>query len=406
MRGLRATVVLSPALGGVVIGQEVGRALGVRAIFVERQEGQLSLRRGFSLGPSDRVLVVEDVMTTGGSTRETIEVAKAAGGQVVGTASIVDRSGGTIAVRRAVRVRCSKSPCPTYEPEACPLCAQGLAGRQARFETRWRFETLTRGRCPRSRSPSRTTAPTTSAGSGRPTACRSRGCSKRRLRDLDGRDVSVAGAGRTDAGVHALGQVAAFTIARELGPDALARALNARLAARRARRGRRQVAPPSFHPRFGAQTKTYRYQMWNGDVMSPFERRYAWHVPGPLDVEAMREAARLVEGRHDFAAFQATGGSVAHHRARGARNPQSNPTIRNPQSAMLTYEVVGTGFLRHMVRIIVGSLVEVGRRRQPIAWMGAAIASRDRAMAGPTAPARRPVSGSRRTTRGSLVSGS
>src|SRR3954465_7796292 len=83
-RDLRPTVVLSPALGGVVIGQEVGRALGVRAIFAERQDGQLSLRRGFTLGPSDRVLVVEDVMTTGGSTRETIEVAKAAGAQIAG----------------------------------------------------------------------------------------------------------------------------------------------------------------------------------------------------------------------------------------------------------------------------------------------------------------------------------
>ena len=93
VKELRPTVVLSPALGGVVIGHEVGRALGVRAIFCERQEGALVLRRGFTLDGTDRVLVVEDVMTTGGSTRETMEVARAAGGQVVGTASIVDRSG-------------------------------------------------------------------------------------------------------------------------------------------------------------------------------------------------------------------------------------------------------------------------------------------------------------------------
>src|SRR5580692_658089 len=93
-RPLEPTVVLSPALGGVVIGQEVGRALGVRAIFAERQDGVLTLRRGFMLSESDRVLVVEDVLTTGGSTRETIQVATAAGGRVVGAASIVDRSGG------------------------------------------------------------------------------------------------------------------------------------------------------------------------------------------------------------------------------------------------------------------------------------------------------------------------
>src|SRR2546423_2485141 len=95
-RDWRATLVLSPALGGVVIGQEVGRALGVRAIFAERQDGALTLRRGFIIGESDRVLVVEDVLTTGGSTRETMQVAAASGGQGVGAASIVDRSGGAV----------------------------------------------------------------------------------------------------------------------------------------------------------------------------------------------------------------------------------------------------------------------------------------------------------------------
>src|SRR5436190_10095846 len=93
-RGLRPSLVLSPALGGIVIGHEVARALGVRALFAERQDGGLVLRRGFVIGESDRVLVVEDVLTTGGSTRETMQVARAAGGQVIGAASIVDRSGG------------------------------------------------------------------------------------------------------------------------------------------------------------------------------------------------------------------------------------------------------------------------------------------------------------------------
>jgi orotate phosphoribosyltransferase len=125
VRDLGATVVLSPALGGVVIGQEVGRALGVRAIFAERQDGRLALRRGFTLDGTDRVLVVEDVMTTGGSTRETIEVAKAAGGQVVGTASIVDRSGGTIRFEVPF-VSLLDIALPTYEQDRCPLCAEGL----------------------------------------------------------------------------------------------------------------------------------------------------------------------------------------------------------------------------------------------------------------------------------------
>jgi orotate phosphoribosyltransferase len=133
VRDLHPTVVLSPALGGVVIGQEVGRALGVRAIFAERQDGKLVLRRGFTLEPADRVLVVEDVMTTGGSTRETIEVAKAAGGQVVGTASIVDRSpsagsGQTGSLQFDVPfVTLLRIDLPTYDPDQCPLCGEGLA---------------------------------------------------------------------------------------------------------------------------------------------------------------------------------------------------------------------------------------------------------------------------------------
>jgi len=124
-RDLRATVVLSPALGGVVIGQEVGRALGVRAIFCERQDNALTLRRGFVIAENDRVLVVEDVLTTGGSTRETMQVARAAGGQVVGAGSIVNRSGGTPDLGVPF-VTLLNVDLPTYESDRCPLCAQGL----------------------------------------------------------------------------------------------------------------------------------------------------------------------------------------------------------------------------------------------------------------------------------------
>jgi orotate phosphoribosyltransferase len=123
-RGLRPTVVLSPALGGVVIGHEVARALGVRAIFAERQDGALMLRRGFVVAENDRVLVVEDVVTTGGSTRETIQVARAAGGHVVGAGSIVNR--GTGAPLDVPYVALLEIALPTYEPDTCPLCAQGL----------------------------------------------------------------------------------------------------------------------------------------------------------------------------------------------------------------------------------------------------------------------------------------
>ena len=125
-RGLGATVVLSPALGGVVIGHEVGRALGVRAIFAERQDGALTLRRGFVLADNDRVLVIEDVLTTGGSTRETMQVARAAGAHVVGAASIVDRSGGTARFDVPLASLLDIA-LPTYEPGVCPLCARGIA---------------------------------------------------------------------------------------------------------------------------------------------------------------------------------------------------------------------------------------------------------------------------------------
>ena len=125
-RELRPTLVVSPALGGVVIGHEVGRALGIRAIFAERVDGALMLRRGFSIAENDRVLVIEDVLTTGGSTRETMQVAKAAGGQVVGVASIVDRSAGSVRFDVPFSALLEMS-LPTYEPDQCPLCAQGLA---------------------------------------------------------------------------------------------------------------------------------------------------------------------------------------------------------------------------------------------------------------------------------------
>jgi orotate phosphoribosyltransferase len=125
-RHLDATVVLSPALGGIVIGQEVGRALGLRAIFAERQDGALALRRGFSLSPGDRVLIVEDVITTGGSTRETAAVATAAGATVIGAAAIIDRgqNDATLGLPFYALVTLEV---PTYQPDACPLCARGEA---------------------------------------------------------------------------------------------------------------------------------------------------------------------------------------------------------------------------------------------------------------------------------------
>jgi tRNA pseudouridine38-40 synthase len=204
-------------------------------------------------------------------------------------------------------------------------------------------------------------------------------------RELDERDVTVIGAGRTDAGVHALAQVAAFTLTREISADTVVRALNARLPDT-VRVVAADEVPSTFHPQFDARAKAYRYRIWNGDVLPPFERRYAWHVPGALDVGAMQQAARLLEGEHDFAAFQAAGSDVATTVRRISKSTIQS-AIRNPQSAMLEYDVVGDGFLRHMVRAIVGTLVEVGRGRQPAEWMSEVLQSRERRRAGPSAPA-------------------
>ena len=124
LRSADANAVLSPALGGLIIGHEVGRALGVRAIFAERQDAVLTLRRGFTLGPTDRVVIIEDVVTTGGSTRETMTVARASGATVVGAGSVIDRSGGNadlgVPFSSLVTLKL-----PTYDPDACPMCKAG-----------------------------------------------------------------------------------------------------------------------------------------------------------------------------------------------------------------------------------------------------------------------------------------
>lgn len=203
------------------------------------------------------------------------------------------------------------------------------------------------------------------------------------LEAIEGRGVTVHGAGRTDAGVHAVGQVASVALAHPIGDAALTRALNAALPAD-IRVRRVEAAPDGFHARYDALGKTYRYRIDRGPVADPLARRFAWHVPAPLDVDAMRVAAQALVGRHDFAAFQS---------ASGAGSPVSTVrTIRAlsidaAPAPMLAVTVRGDGYLRHMVRAIVGTLVEVGRRRRAADGLAAVIASKRRGRAGPTAPA-------------------
>jgi tRNA pseudouridine38-40 synthase len=201
------------------------------------------------------------------------------------------------------------------------------------------------------------------------------------LGELDGRGVVVHGAGRTDAGVHALGQVASCALDRAIEPGVLVRALNARLPPD-VRVVSAEPVAPDFHARFRAKAKTYRYRIYNADVMDPFERHYAWRVCDALDAGAMDAAARLVEGRHDFAAFQTRSGTTR----TTERTVTRSRVLRGGD--LVIYEITGDGFLRHMVRAIAGTLVEIGRGRWPIEEMRAALDSRDRGRAGPTAPAR------------------
>ena len=218
------------------------------------------------------------------------------------------------------------------------------------------------------------------------------------LASIEGRAVTVHGAGRTDAGVHALGQVASCRIDHPLPPARLSRALNALLPGD-IRVLRVEDAPESFHARYCARLKTYRYLVINAEVVSPFERRYVWHVPQRLDIAAMIAAARALEGEQDFAALQGARSAVkttvrtvtlAEVREATAVEVIGGSLALPARAAggrFIVFEMSGTGFLRHMVRNAVGTLVEIGRGRRETVWMGDVLASHDRAQAGPTAPA-------------------
>jgi tRNA pseudouridine38-40 synthase len=201
------------------------------------------------------------------------------------------------------------------------------------------------------------------------------------LSAIDGAPVTLHGAGRTDAGVHALAQVATARIASPIEDWQLTRALNAHLPESVRVTGLSTV-PDEFHARFSAVSKAYEYRIWNARTLPPFIRLYAWHVIEPLNVSAMRDAAAAIVGEHDFAAF------------RSARS-MNHTTVRaitsagwKADGAALTFEIEGKGFLRYMVRSLVGTLVEIGRGARPAGDIARLLASGDRSGAGRTAPAR------------------
>lgn len=197
-------------------------------------------------------------------------------------------------------------------------------------------------------------------------------------------EVRVNAAGRTDAGVHACGQVAHVDSGTRLTPLELRKALNAELPPDAAVR-EVQPVPAGFNARHDVQSKRYVYRVLNAAQPSPLRRRQAWHLRCPLDLAAMREAAGSLLGTHDFAAFRgAPGGSAPDEGT--LRSIDRLDILSSPPEVQIVIE--GRSFLRYMVRNVVGTLVEVGQGRRVAAEVGQILAARDRRLAGPTAPAR------------------
>ncbi len=201
------------------------------------------------------------------------------------------------------------------------------------------------------------------------------------LAAITGERVRVIGAGRTDAGVHAEGQVASAPVASELSPQVLYKALNAHLGPDLVVL-RAEAAPDGFHALRDARAKLYRYAVWNGEDRSPLRSARFWHVPAPLDVSAMRQAATALVGRHDFASLQTTGSSVT-----STVRTISRLELEGEARGEIRLWVQGDGFLRRMVRGLAGTLVEVGLGRRSQDGMAALLAARDRSRAGLSAPA-------------------
>jgi tRNA pseudouridine38-40 synthase len=204
------------------------------------------------------------------------------------------------------------------------------------------------------------------------------------LTEIEGDVVHVDGSGRTDAGVHALAQVAAFRLTNPLPLPNLKKAMN-RLLPRDIRVTETAEADESFHPRYDALAKTYEYRMLRAEICPPFDRRYVYHYPFPLDEARMIQVARLLEGEHDFSAFAAADPADGLGRSK-VRTIFSSCLIRDGDR--LIYRVRGSGFLKHMVRNIVGVLLEVGKGNLARADIEARLQPGCTIPSGPSAPAR------------------
>ncbi|KXJ98633.1 MAG: tRNA pseudouridine synthase A [Acidobacteria bacterium OLB17] len=209
---------------------------------------------------------------------------------------------------------------------------------------------------------------------------------ERVCRMLEDADVKVVGSGRTDAGVHAEGQVANIVMHKPFTPDTLRAAINGNLW-RDIRIMSAEKAPDDFHARFSAKQKTYVYRIINAPVMSPLWRRFAHHEAKPLDVVKMTEAGRLFLGEHDWSAF-ASAGTETDNKVRLITDV-SLKTVWDPRAraSLIEFRITATGFLRYMVRSIVGTLLDVGHGTKNGDTIQTAIVTGDRTLCGKTAPA-------------------
>ncbi len=202
-----------------------------------------------------------------------------------------------------------------------------------------------------------------------------------RLAIMLGRDVCVRAAGRTDAGVHALGQVVNFYTSARLTPEDVQRGMNSLLPEDIVVKSAEEV-PTSFHARYSAVCKCYRYYVLNRHLPSALWRRYAWHVPYKLDISRIEHALGALEGTHDFSSFRASRSSV-----RSSVRTLYHARCCVSGGELLVFSFLGDGFLRHMVRIMVGTMVEVGMGKRGVDEIPYIIEARERSRAGITAPA-------------------
>ena len=200
------------------------------------------------------------------------------------------------------------------------------------------------------------------------------------LKRLFSKAIEIRGASRTDSGVHALGQRAVFTIDTTIPMENLPYAINNNLP-RDIRVTKAVVVEESFHPQYLAKNKTYRYKILNMPHMNPLLNNYAWHVPRTLDIEKMKEASKFVIGEHDFDAFCASGATT-----KTSIRTVYDLQVKTGEDSIVYIEINGNGFLYNMVRIIAGTLVYIGYGKLQVSDMEKIIASKNRTLAGITAP--------------------